>query len=303
MGQTSYELINLGVSATVPDEFFFRLKRIGLPLKPNHCVMMYSSGGNLIQEPSLLSYSGISATYPRWSFLQILGLNSLDHVISNERRQVLRGWFKGGPLLKHELGLKEIFANTVDDQDTERTYLSFFPPEQQAQLKSVLYKSSAEVRSRFYKMLRHPDNAKFRSYYLDIATKVAMGLPVPNFISAEYSYKWVKAAFDLCRENGIKFTLVIIPEGFTVDSRMSDQYSAIADMKAYMKHKDEAVSRLVGLAVGTGMDVVDLRELLKNYPGAYLDMDGHWSQHGVDIVAEFLAKKISSNGIHVAIKK
>ncbi len=298
MGRQSQELINLGVSATDPDEYFFRLKKVGLPLRPNHCVLVFSAGTDFIQEPSLLSYFGISATYPRWSFLQILGLRSLDQVISNERRPLLRAWFKGGAILKHELELKKIFSNTVDDQDTESTYLSFFPPDEQAQLKSVLYKSSAAERSRFYKMLRQPDGREFRSYYLDIATKVAKGLSSPNSTSAEYSFRWVNASSELCRRKGVKFTLVIIPDGFTVDTRLSEQYLAVADMKAYMKHKDDAVNRLVSLSDASGIDVLDLRELLRGQSGTYLNMDGHWSQHGVDVVAKHLAERISRSLIN-----
>lgn len=292
-GQTATEIINLGVTATDPDEYFFRLKRIGLPLQPNHCVLMFSAGTDFIQEPTLLSYGGISATYPRWSFLQFLGLNSLDQVISNERRQVLRAWFKGGSLLKHELELKEIFGKTADDQDTERVYLSFFPPNEQAELKSVLAKASAAERSSFFSMLRHPDDGKFRSYYLDIATKIAKGLQPPDFTPAEYSFRWVQAAADLCRSRGVKFSLVVIPDGFSVDSRMSGYYTAIADMRAYMQYKDDAASRFVSHATAAGMDVVDLRELLQGKPGAYLNMEGHWSQAGVDAVAAYLAQRFT----------
>lgn len=297
-GQQSRELINLGVSGTAPDEYYYRLKRIGLPLKPDHCVMFFYAGNDFIQEPTLLSFGGISATYPRWSFLQALGLNSLDHVINNDRRPVLRAWFYGGALLDHELELKELFAKTVDDQATERMYLSFFPQLEQAQLKSVLDKSSKAERSRFYEILRRPDDGQFRSYNLDSATKVAKGT-LPEFVPAEYSFRWIEAASALCRSKGVKFTLVIIPEGFTVDSRMTGQYSALADMKTFVKPKDEAVSRLASHALEAEMDVIDLRDLLKQAPGAYLNMDGHWSQYGVDIIAGFLAerfeKKHSSN--------
>jgi hypothetical protein len=294
MGHTSYDIINLGVSATDPDEYFFRLKKIGLPLRPKHCVMFFSVSSDFIQEPSLLSYAGISATYPRSSFLQFIGLRSLDHVISNERRPILLAWFKGGSLLKHLLGLREKFGKTANDLETENTYLSFYPPEQQSQLKSVLYKSSGEERSLFYSMLRKPDELFLYDYYLFLATNHALGLlPKPEFVSEKYSYKWIKAASGLCRSKGIKFTLVVAPDGFAVDSRMQSQYAAVADMKAYLKYKDEAADRLSSYAAKDGMDVVDLRDLLKDYPGAYLNMDGHWSRHGVEIVAQHLAKKFS----------
>jgi hypothetical protein len=302
-GRQPVEMINLGVSASEPDEYYFRIKRIGLPLQPRHCVLLFSASTDFIQGPTLLSYGGISATYPRWSFLQMLGLNSLDHVISNERRLVLRAWFKGGDLLKHELELQSIFAKTGSDEETEQAYLSFFPPDEQARLRSVLYRSTAAERSRFFAMLRHPDDGTFRSYYLDIASKVARGMEAPAASSAEYAFRWVKAAADLCRKQGVAFTLVVVPEGFTVDSRLAGQYAALADMKAYMQNKDESTNQLVALATRAGMDLVDLRELLKGQPGSYLNMDGHWSQHGVDVVARYLAQRFAQPAIPTAEKR
>jgi hypothetical protein len=195
--------------------------------------------------------------------------------------------------LKHELELQEIFGKTGSDGETEREYLSFFTPEEQAQLKSVLDSASSEERNSFFAMLRHPDEGKFRSYFLDIATKVARGMPAPAYINDKYAYGWVKAAQELCRRNGIKFTLVVIPEGFSVDARMTARYAALADMRTYTKYLDDATSRLVSHAQADKMDVVDLRELLKNTPGSYLNMDGHWSQQGVASVARFLAERLT----------
>lgn len=292
MGDASSEAINLGVSATDPDEYFFRLKKVGLPLRPDHCVLMFSAGSDFIQEPSLLSFGGISAPYPRWSFLQSMGLNSLDQVISNKRRPILRAWFAGGPLLTHELELKDIFGKTADNSETEREYLSFFPGEQQDQLKLVLSRSSATDRSSFFEMLRRPDAGMFRSYYLDMATKAAQGTGPPAELSSEYSFRWVKAAYELCRFHGVRFTLVIIPDGFSVDSRMAQQYAAIADMRAFMKHRYEAAQRLRQQATEAGMEVVDLHGLLQGQSGAYLNMDGHWSQQGVDLVAAHLVQNV-----------
>ena len=289
----SYELINLGVSATEPDEYFYRLKRIGLSLQPNHCVMTFYAGNDFIHDRTLLSYGGVSATYPRLSFLQVLGLRSLDQIISNERRPILRAWFKGGALLKHELELQEIFGKTGNDRETEGEYLSFFPTESQNRLKSVLNSSSAEARNLFFTMLRHPDGGRFRSYFLDVATKAANGMPAPEYIDDSYAYGWVKASQELCRRNGVKFTLVVIPEGFSVDSRMAAHYAALADMRAYLKYLDDATGRFVNHARTDGMDVIDLRELLTNVPGAYLNMDGHWTQQGVDRIARYLADRFA----------
>lgn len=287
----AYEIINLGVSATAPDEYYFRIKNIGLPLAPQHCVLFFFSGNDFIQEPTLWSFWGLTATYPRDSLLSHMGLMALNHAITNRHRPVLKAWFHGGSLLALEKQTSEKFRNTEKDPETEAAMLSFLAPDEQSVLKKVLGKSSGASRSRFYQMLRKPDQGRFRSYYLDTALRSALGEPVPRFIAAEYSYKWVKATYDLCRKRGVGFTLVLIPDSFTVDARAAELWRPLADLKSYLQYKDEAASRLVSHARDDGMDVVDLRDVLQNTRGTYLNMDGHWSQQGVDLVAELLAKR------------
>jgi hypothetical protein len=75
---------------------------------------------------------------------------------------------------------------------------------------------------------------------------------------------------------------------------MTAHYAALADMKAYLKYLDDATSRIVSHARTDGMDVIDLREVLAKVPGAYLNMDGHWSQQGVDRVALYLADRFAN---------
>jgi hypothetical protein len=296
-GLSSYEVINLGVSATDPDEYFFRLKKVGLKLRPRHCVLLLSASSDFIQEPSLTSMGGIVAPYPRDSFLQCLGLHALNHALSNHRRPILRAWFEGGALLKHELKLAETFRGTSNDKETEAALLSFFPQENQAQIIAALRQSSATERAKFYEMLRRPDEGKFRSHYLNLATRRIMGVAEPSFVQAEYAFRWIRQAAAFCRSNGIAFTLVVIPDGFSVDARMAQQWRAIYNMRAYMQHKDDAAQRLVQHARNEGMEVVNLRDLLTNVPGAYLNMDGHWSQFGVDVVAEHLAELLKNQVI------
>ena len=291
-GMTNAEIINLGVSGTNPDEYYFRIKNIGLPLLPLKCVVFLYAGNDFIQKSNLFSVGGIVATYPQDSLLYILGLRSLNHVISNEKRQFLQTWFKGEGLLEKEKKLSEDFRNSQNDAETEEALLSFLSPNQQKQLKKSLHKAGQIDLHRFCDMLRHPDDGRFRSYYLMTAMAYALGWPAPQFISDEYTFRWVKAAFELCHHRDVDFTIVIIPDAFSVDSRMIEQWQPLANMKDYVRYTDDASNRFIIRAKDEGIDVVDLRDLLKINPGSYLNMDGHWSQHGVDVVAEFLAQRI-----------
>ena len=291
-GMSGHEVINLGVSATSPDEYYFRLKNIGLPLRPRHCFFFFYVGNDFIQEPSLPTLGGFAATYPRDSLLSHIGLGALNHVVMNRQRPLLREWFKGGSLLTYESAMAEKFRRSGNDAETEAVFFSYLDDSERSAAKEALYRAAPEERRRFYDILRHPDDGRFRSYYLDAAVKRATGGQAPRFLPAEYSYRWVRGAAELCRKKGVAFTLVLIPDAFSVDSRMQAQWLPLADMKEGQRYKDEAGDRLVGHARGDGMDVVDLRELLKGSSGTYLNMDGHWSQQGVDLIAGFLSDRL-----------
>ena len=48
LADKNVEIINLGVSATSPDEYYYRLKNIASPLQPNKCMMFIYAGNDFI---------------------------------------------------------------------------------------------------------------------------------------------------------------------------------------------------------------------------------------------------------------
>src|SRR5262249_30301960 len=74
LGRSDVEVLNLGVSATQPDEYYYRARSIALPLGARHCVLFLYEGNDLAQgdEITLPSLLGIAAVYPRESVLSLL---------------------------------------------------------------------------------------------------------------------------------------------------------------------------------------------------------------------------------------
>jgi 16S rRNA G1207 methylase RsmC len=140
-------------------------------------------------------------------------------------------------------------------------------------------------------MFRDPDGGKFRSYYLSAALVAAASADwkwEPN--SDEIAWQWTERAAGLCRSRNIPLTVVVIPEAFQVDDRMYEQWLPLADMRRCTGACRDAALSFVRRARANSLDVVDLHDELQGTRGTYLNLDGHWSAAGVDLVARVLAK-------------
>ncbi|REJ88381.1 MAG: hypothetical protein DWQ34_22610 [Planctomycetota bacterium] len=289
LGRDDVEVVNLGVSATSPDEYFYRLRNVALPLGADYCMMFVFTGNDFSEPgPSLPSYAGVAAVNPRGSLLTSIGLTGVNHLLTNQQRPVIQAWLGAGNLRRSE-EYRFLVLSELETPAIRQLLLSAadLPPGETARLKAKLESPDMEA---FYEMLREPDEGQFRSYYLASALRAAgdTGAARWEFQSEDAAMHWVREAARVCESNGVAFTLVIIPEAFQVDSRMVEQWKPLADMRRVTQPCRDAGERLASRARSQGIDVVDLYPALHDVPGSYLNLDGHWSDKGVDIVSEVL---------------
>ncbi len=287
LNNSSIEIINLGVSATAPDEYYYRMKNIGLALGVNRCFLFFYCGNDFIQKRTLFSFLGVLAVYPRESLFSKLGLESINHILINDFRPILRAWGKAGEFNKKE---QDLWGNILhsNDDEVEAILLTMVNRIDKGKLNSILKKRDM---SSFYEMLRNPDNNLFRSYYLSegLTHAISKGQEYQSPVSELFAYEWIKRTYELCSENNIDFTLVIVPEAFQVDKRMQDLWSPLTDMKKIADNKKQASDRLILLAQRDGIEYIDLHSSLEDHRGTYLNPDGHLSEYGIEIVSEVIA--------------
>jgi hypothetical protein len=296
--QVDLEVINLGVSATAPDEYYYRLKNIALPMEPDHCLLFFYSN-DFVQSETLPSYLGVIAPQPRGSVLELLGLGSLNHVLANRQRPVLRHWGNAGELWERH----RRWFTTIDeasDEDMADALASMVSEHEADNLLRVL--ADRDLRE-FTDMLRNPDKDVFRIYYVEYAlSAAASGVRNREPLSTDYAYHWVKRCHDLCVSKGIRFTLVVIPTSFQVDPRVQDQFRAIADMKEQTRPFQDAADELVRRVRADGMEYLDLGRVLAGEPGTYLNLDGHWSDHGADVASSAVAEYLETGWASAALR-
>jgi hypothetical protein len=293
LGRSDVEILNLGVSATQPDEYYYRTRSIALPLGASRCVLFLYEGNDLAQgdEITLPSLLGVAAVYPRESVLSLLGLRALNHAATNRLRPVVRIWGEAGELQQEEQSLALRIAR-ANDAELPALLSGLVRRADRERVQGLL--QGRDLRP-FYAMLRQPDQGLFRSYYLYAGLKALAAGERRAEVTPAYAYRWVRRTRDLCRARGIGFTLVIVPEAFQVDDRMRGLWMPLLDMRELMAPERAACEELAKVCRGDGMDVLDLHGALAGLPGTYLNPDGHWSARGVQVVSEVVARHLAGS--------
>lgn len=288
------EVINLGVSATAPDEYFYRLQHVALPLGCDACVMFIYLGNDLIDEPRTLeTVAGVTAVTPRQSLLTDMGLVGLNHLFMNARRPVLQAWFAAGDLAERERTLHEAIQNS-NDRELARLLIRqvSLPPDLAGSLLQRLQKPEM---AEFFEMLRHPDAGRFRSYYLiDGLWLSAAGMAPLRTDRVDYAAHWIELSASVCAARQLPFLCVLIPDAFAVDPRLRQQWSPLADMRELTRHTSRCGEELAARLTNAGIEVLSLHNVLNEVPGTYLNLDGHWSALGVELAATAVADALTA---------
>lgn len=294
LNRSDCEIVNLGVSATQPDEYYYRLRSVALPLGCRQCVVWIFSGNDFVDERRTLAGRwGFCAVAPRTAWLTNLGCGAINHVLMNEQRPVIQAWLTSGGLAAREQRLHDQFRRASDYEiQQQMLHSGGHTPTTYANLKARL--DAPEISS-FFEMLRTPDAGKFRSYYLTSALlAAASGGGQWDRNPEEPALYWVTEMQRLCERKSVQLTVVIIPEAFQVDDRLRDLWSPLADMRHVTQPCRDAAERFCAAARERGIDVLDLHETFQNVPGTYLNLDGHWSQRGVELAAKAIADHIQN---------
>ena len=100
----------------------------------------------------------------------------------------------------------------------------------------------------------------------------------------EAPLSWLLAMDRVARARGVPLVLFLIPLA-SVDPEYVDFWKPWPHFLSWSRFGEERHRRLAASLRKTSMHVVDLRDELENVPGTYRKMDGHWTEKGVDVVA------------------
>ncbi len=287
------EVLNLGVSASAPDDYYWRTRNIGLRLKPELCVVFHYDGNDWIDRPTLEGWFGVLAVLPRRSALSMLGLRSLNHLLTWSWRPIHRV-NPEGRLFNHERALGEAMSVATDEEIAEFLISIGARFGKAAGIEQALADGNPQP---LYQAIREPDEGRFRSYYLErLVSEIGISIPpAADWLtsSERYTERALLETRKVCRSAGVEFLLVLIPEGSQVDARMREIYASVDDIAMGTSRITERYGLgLKNRLEARGVEVLDLRPALSAVRGSYLNLDGHWSDAGSAAVAEVVAQRI-----------
>jgi hypothetical protein len=299
-GHADIEAINLGVSATGPLQYYYRIKRVALDLEPDVVLMMFYSGNDFIHErfggpllPPLIDElpepSLLGAVAPRLTWLAVDRLRLSE---AGRGSKPIPGEFQALNAL-------------VDKPPSERAALLarhmrkyYFPAVSEQTLQEILSRGGEGFWSAFKR--RGEDREYLAGWMLDgmITWELASWHTVHDAAEAdrdvdmqqvEATLGWLTGAKALVEAQGAKFRVAMAPVGL-VDPAYVEFWKPWPRYYSYSLSADARHRKLAAALARQGVQVIDLRKDLLGIPATYRVADGHWTDLGHDIVADRLSR-------------
>jgi len=300
-GQTDAEAINFGVSATGPRHYYYRIKNVGLTLKPDAIVLAVYAGNDFVQTPfgdwmrppiaELPLPSLLAGPAPRttWLVVNRLGLSEFgrnNKIIDGEFAQ-LNEWLKLPP----DQRLDRIV------QHLKRNYR---PELSEEAIREILSRGGDRFWTAFAR--QHPDQEFLAGWLLSGMIDWETGTwTMPRTAEeadrldgtrmVDETLSWLVAADRLAKENGVYLVVALIPVG-TVDPAYVDFWRPWPKYFSTSLSADARHRRLAVKLRQTAVPFFDLRDDLGGVPGTYRLTDGHWTERGTEIVADRISREL-----------
>jgi hypothetical protein len=300
-GQTDAEAINFGVSATGPRHYYYRIKNVGLTLKPDAIVLAVYAGNDFVQTPfggwmrppiaELPLPSLLAGPAPRTTWLAVnrLGLSEFgrnNKIIDGEFAQ-LNEWLK-------------LPADQRLDRIVQHLQRNYRPELSEEAIREILSRGGDRFWTAFARP--HPDQEFLAGWLLSGMIDWETGTwTMPRTAEeadrldgtrmVDETLSWLVAADRLAKENGVQLVVALIPVG-TVDPAYVDFWRLWPKYFSTSLSADARHRRLVVKLRQTAVPFFDLRDDLGGVPGTYRLTDGHWTERGTEIVADRISREL-----------
>ena len=301
------EAIDLGISATDPRSYYFRIRDVALEMTPDALLMFIYSGNDFMPPnegysswPRFMDVSPgssiVGSILPRTNWLLVNRLNLAD-------------LFKPGPQAAPPPNEEALIYDAVTasaDQRVQRLAAHIkkyrYPALSEARIAEILSRGD----SRFLDIALPHDGEQdyLMGWALDILMSWETGTwPVASSRQdatrladnghADATLSWIKASEHLARDRHVPLLLFLVPVG-SVDPDYAAFWKPWPRAFSWNYVCEEWHAKLAAALAKNGIRFVDLRDDLAGVPGTYRKLDGHWSQKGLAIVADRVARELKN---------
>ena len=293
------QAINLGISATGPSQYYYRIKNVALELNPDAIVLVFFAGNDFVSERLSSFHPAVIAERPLPSLLGAVAPRLT--------------W-----LVVNRLGLSEFgAANPVDDHAEITAILALpraerldamvrfvkkwhFPEKSESAIRSVL----SRIRAPFWDAFepRDHDQEHLEGWILARLVDMETGawpMPLtptelersvkPDELSATMT--WLMGARDLARKRNIPFAVALAPSP-GIDPAFVEFWGPWPRYLSYFLQRAVMQDALRAELQAAGVPLIDLADDLRGVGHAYRLTDGHWTELGTTIAAKRMATEV-----------
>lgn len=301
-GRTDLEAVNLGVAATDPVHYYYRIRNVGLQLHPDAIVLHFFSGNDfvsdrlspfriapLIAERPEPSWLGAVAPRLTWLIDNRLSLTELGNGNNTDELAIVNEALKKPPPARLKALVRYVEQYAYPDLDD-------------ATISEVLSRAHESFWQAFTPRTR--DQEVLAGWLLRAIVGWETGKSsgpssdaeawrTVDRRSLEATLSWLKGAADLAHDRGVKFMIALIPPP-AIDPRYMDFWAPWPRFRRFPIGKQAEHQALKEALGAQGIPFIDLADDFAGKPGAYRLSDGHWTEWGTDIAAERVARAIEA---------
>ena len=301
-GHSDMEAINLGVSATGPRQYYYRIKKVALALKPDVIVVFVYAGNDFVgtrldsftlpalaDELPVPSILGSVAPRATWLIANRLGLSELGRVNKNipDEYKLLNEWAEQPSAERLALVVRHM-----------KEY--YYPKLSEDTIREILSRGGSRLAAAA--AARPLDREYLAGWLLSgmIDWETGQWLVPRNAEEADRmegdfhvaeTLTWLVGAERLAKAHGVKLVVALAPVG-VVDPNYVEFWQLWPRYFSYSQGADARHRHLATALRQEGLQVIDLRDDLAGVRGTYRLTDGHWTKLGTEIIARRVAAEL-----------
>lgn len=303
-GEANVECVNLGVSATSPIHYYYRLKNVAQHLSPDAVCLVIYAGNDFLSPAEAFSpyhesiFTNLVAESPKPSLLGAL-LPELNWLVVNRFKMSEHSSGTTSNTVDEEAILKEISQMPSSQaiprlaEYMHRYYLSDVDPRQ---IEKILNRGGPEFWSVFLK--DHGNEEVLQAWWVHgILQWELQDTPYAKSVADTQEYQvgpyaaatqsWIMAVKECCDSANVPLVVVLAPVG-CIDPEFTnyyEKYPRYYSLNYYCDARYEALKK--GLEKER-INLVDLKDVLQGVAGTYRKSDAHWNEKGHETVADYL---------------
>jgi hypothetical protein len=299
-GKHSIECVNLGVSATGPRHYLYRMRRVGLKLSPDGVLLFLFMGNDLVSvsykdqaipliaERPLPSLLGMIMPRFTWLLVERLRLSEFgrrNKPVPNENETLKRI-----SEMPYEAGTTALAAHM---------HRYYFPDVPQTRIKETLrlggpaFWQELEPRetNRQYLQGWLVRQIVDQGLHAQERKEIALDLK-PDTLLIQATVSYIEQISKDLQKRHIPLSIFLIPLAENVDPEYRKFWSPWYQGNKHASWLRVQRMTLFNTLKQRKISVVDLAEVLEGIPRTYRKFDGHWTEKGHQIIAERIAQVI-----------